>query len=76
MGTLWAHAHSACPVQYGHHILPPSSCPADLSGVPAGLLNLVHGCGTTNNNGNLLSQQIGASDARPPTAGEMSSFST
>jgi len=44
-------------------ITPGSSCPTDLSGMQSGLLYLVFGYRTTNNNGNLQSQQTGASDA-------------
>lgn len=43
-------------------VTPGSSCPTDLSGMQSGLLYLVYGYGATNNNGNLLSQQIGVSD--------------
>jgi len=37
-------------------------CPASVAALPAGLLNLVYDYGTSNNNGNVHSQEIGASD--------------
>jgi RHS repeat-associated protein len=52
-----------CAIRVGATAIPlGTTCPTDLSGARSGLLYLVYDYGTTNNNGNLLSQQIAASD--------------